>query len=91
MKDIFQKIVVVSVVTAFFILMVGAMLEGVRYLSSLDNDNKKASFLHQNKEFLCRGGFERFLVSKSGGWSIKKDEFIKEDKFVSITECQERE
>lgn len=87
LKDLIAAAVVIGV----FVLMLGLILEGFGHISDLTNDEKREAFSHHDKEFLCRGGFERFLVSKSGGWSIKKDEFIKEDKFVSISECRERE
>lgn len=88
---IFKDLIAAAVVIGIFALMLGLLLEGFSYVTGLSDDEKREAFSHHDKEFLCRGGFERFLVSKSGGWSIKKDEFIKEDKFVSISECRERE
>ncbi len=90
MKKIAENIVVAVVIIAIFALMLGVLLEGYKEITSLNDDEKKKAFL-MGQEFACRGGFERFLVSKRGGWKIQGEEFVKEDKFVSISECRERE
>ena len=88
---ILKELIAAAVVIGAFVLMLGLLLEGFRFATGLNNDEKIQAFLRHDREFVCRGGFERFLVSKKGGWSLRGDEFIKEDKFVSISECQERE
>ncbi len=91
MKKLAEKIIVTLVVLGFFMGAFWILLQLFGYISRLGNDEKRASFLYHNQEFLCRGGFERFLVSKRGGWKIQGDEFLKEDKVVPIAKCQERE
>lgn len=86
-----RDMIVAVVIIGIFVLMLGALLEGYRYITGMNNDEKKKAFLQSNQEFVCRSGFERFLVSTENGWNIKEDEFVKDDKFVSISECRERE
>lgn len=91
MKKRVEEIIVAVVVVGVFVLMLGTLLEGYRYITGMNNDEKKNAFLQSNQEFVCRSGFERFLVSRESGWSINRSEFVKDDKFVSISECRERD
>ncbi len=91
MKKLAEKIIVTLVVLGFFMGAFWILLQLFGYISRLGNDEKREAFLYHNQEFLCRGGFERFLVSQTRGWKIQGDEFIKEDKVVPIEKCQERE
>lgn len=91
MKKRLEEIIVAAVVIGVFLLILLAFFKGFGYISELDNDDKKKAFLYNGQEFVCRGGYERFLVSKSGGWIIEKEEFVKDDKIVSISRCSERE
>lgn len=90
MKKRAEEILVTVVIIGAFLLMFSALLEGYRYATSIDNDDKKKVFLHNEQEFVCRGGYEKFLVSKKGGWNMQGDEFIKDGKIVPISECTER-
>lgn len=91
MKKLAEKIIVTLVVLGFFMGLFWILLQLFGYISRLDNDKKRASFLYHNQEFICRDGYDNFLVSKKNGWSIEKDEFVKGDKIVSISRCNERE
>ncbi len=91
MKRLAEGVVASVVVLGFFMGVFWILFEVFSFISTLNNDEKRASFLYHNQEFLCRGGYERFLVSQTRGWSIHGDEFIKEDKVVPIEKCQERE
>jgi len=90
-KKIAENIVVAAVVIGVFLLMLLAFFKVFGHILELDNDDKKKAFLQSNQEFICRDGHDSFLVSKKNGWSIEKDEFVKGDKIVSISRCNERE
>lgn len=91
MKRLAEGLIASVVVLGFFMGVFWIMFEIFEYISRLDNDEKREAFLYHNQEFLCRGGYERFLVSQKRGWSIHGDEFMKEDKVVPIEKCKERE
>ncbi len=91
MKRLAEGVVASVVVLGFFMGAFWILLEIFGFIFRLGNDEKREAFLYHNQEFLCRGGYERFLVSQTRGWSIKGDEFIKEDKVVPIEKCKERE
>ena len=90
MKRLSEGLIASVVVLGFFMGVFWILLEIFGYISNLDNDEKREAFLYHNQEFLCRGGYERFLVSQKRGWNIKGDEFTKEDKVVPIAKCKER-
>lgn len=91
MKRLAEGLVASVVVLGFFMGVFWILFKIFSFISTLDNDEKGEAFLYHNQEFLCRGGYERFLVSQKRGWSIHGDEFMKGDKVVPIEKCQERE
>lgn len=91
MKKIVEEIAVAVVAILVFAFMLSLFFKAFGHISELSNDDKKKAFLHNGQEFVCRGGYERFLVSKKNGWRIEKEEFVKDDKIVSISMCSERE
>ncbi|MFA5454760.1 MAG: hypothetical protein WC272_05525 [Sulfurimonas sp.] len=91
MKKKVEKIIVAAVAIGVFLLMLLGFFKVFGYILELDNDDKKKAFLQSNQEFICRDGYDSFLVSNKNGWSIEKDKFVKEDKIVSISRCNKRE